>query len=68
MGTNRLQVWWILLVIPFLIGCPFGDEKCPFDDWERITTIEDLFVISPLKDTFRIGEEINVNMILPDSL
>ena len=68
MDTRRLKVWWILLAIPFLIGCPLGEEKCPFNDWERITTIEDLFKISPIKDTFFVGEKLKLSISIPDSV
>jgi len=66
MDTKKKHLWWAFLAIPFLLGCPFGEERCPFNDWERITTIEDLFIISPMKDTFKIGDEISIFQILVD--
>ena len=45
-----------------------GDEKCPFNDWERITTIEDMLDISPMKNSFRIGEEVNISITIPDTV
>jgi hypothetical protein len=68
MSTNRFKLWWLLLVVPFLIGCPFGEEPCPFNDWERITTIEDLIFISPMKDSFSQGEIVTFELTIPDSI
>jgi hypothetical protein len=56
MDTNTFNLWWLIMFVPLLIGCPFGDDKCPFNDWERIPTIEDMLDISSMKNSFRIGE------------
>ncbi len=56
------------MLVPLLMGCPFEDEKCPFNDWERITTIEDLIIISPLKDTFQIGDKVTLELVINDSI
>ncbi|TVR84755.1 MAG: hypothetical protein EA409_00440 [Saprospirales bacterium] len=68
MGTNRLKLWWLVLVVPFLIGCPFGEERCPFNDWERVTTIEDLITLFAMEDTFNLGEVVTFELTIPDSV
>ena len=68
MDTNRLRTWWLLLVLPFLIRCPLGEEQCPFNDWERITNIDNLFSITPIQDKFKIGDEILVEVTISDSV
>ncbi|TVR84754.1 MAG: hypothetical protein EA409_00435 [Saprospirales bacterium] len=67
MAINKSKSYWLLLLLPFLIGCPWGDEKC-FDEFERITTIEDLIIITPLKDTFRIGDTVSMEINITDSI
>ena len=68
MDIRKLHSYWVLFLLPLIMGCPLGDEKCPFNDWERITTIEDMLDISPMKNSFRIGEEVNISITIPDTV
>ena len=53
---------------PFLVGCPWKDN-CPDDLLiVRDTTIKDLLTITPLGDTFKIGDKVVVELTIPDSL
>jgi hypothetical protein len=56
------------MFVPLLMGCPFGEEKCPFNDWERITNIDNLLMITPLMDTFKLGDEVLVEVAIADSV
>ena len=67
MDTNTFNLWWLVLVIPLLMGCPFEDDKC-FNDWERITTLEDLIVIDPFSDTFFLDQVVKFQLTIPDSI
>jgi len=67
MGIKKNKLWWLLLAIPFLIGCPFGEDRC-FEDFTRVAKIDDLATLRPLKDTFVQGEIMTYELIIPDSI
>ena len=67
MDTSRLKIWWLIVLVPLLMGCPFEEEKC-FNDWERITTMDDLIILNPLKDTFQLGDEIKFLLTVPNTV
>jgi len=67
MDTNRIKLWWLLLILPLLMGCPFGEERC-FDDHARVTKMDDLASLAPIRDTFNQGEVITFVLAIPDSV
>ena len=65
MDTRKYKLWWIILFIPFLMACPWKDN-C-IDDVAGVERVDGLIVISPLKDTFKIGDIVTFEVIVPDS-
>jgi len=67
MDTSRLKVWKLLLILPFFMGCPIGEDRC-FEDFTRVVKIDDLVSLTPIKDTFNRGEIITFALAIPDSV
>lgn len=65
MDTRKYKLWWIILFIPFLMACPWKDN-C-LDDVAGVEFVDGLMVISPLQDTFKIGDIVSFEVIVPDS-
>lgn len=64
MDTKKLKLWWLLIVVPFFFGCPWNDE-CFGDLGSEY--VDGLMVLSPLQDTFKIGDVVVFEVIIPDS-
>lgn len=66
MDTKKLRFYSLIFLFPFIIGCPWKDQ-C-LDDVAGADIVDGLIVISPLKDTFKIGDSVSFEINVPDSI
>jgi len=65
MDINRIKPYLFLLLLFPLLGCPWKNN-C-LDDVAGSEVVDGLMVLSPLQDTFKIGDVVIFEVIIPDS-